>query len=198
MALRHALLAALSHGPASGYDLSKLFESGMQEFWRASPQQIYSELHKLNERGLIAGKLERDSNRPQKRVYALTGEGEHELFEFTRSAPRRPVVRDEMLVKLYAADHSDIESLIESLTARAQDGFTRVEQLRVLVRLMRREMTHEEYLRRGGPVGPYLTCLWGILWESDNARICQWLAAVMRVRADDGEGELPADPMKFD
>ena len=57
MALGHSLLAALVNGPASGYDLSKLFDSGMSDFWRASSQQIYAELRKLDEQGLIEGEV---------------------------------------------------------------------------------------------------------------------------------------------
>lgn len=170
----------------------------MQEFWRASPQQIYSELHKLDERGLIKGKIERQSNRPQKRTYSLSAMGENELHEFTRTAPRRPVVRDELMVKLYAADAADVESVIESLFVRAQEGNARIEQLRALVVLMRGDKSHEEYLRTGSPIGPYLTCLRGIAHEIENAEMCGWLAEVMRVRSSGGSEKLPSDPLAFD
>lgn len=170
----------------------------MQEFWRASPQQIYAELHKLDERGLIEGKFERQSNRPQKRTYSLSASGETELYEFTRNAPRRPVVRDEMMVKLYAIDAADEESVIESLAVRAQEGHTRVEQLRVLVIMLRGDLSHEEYLRTGSPIGPYLTCMRGIAYELENAGTCEWLVEVMRVRSGGGKEKLPKDPVKFD
>lgn len=197
MALGHALLAALAHGPASGYDLSKLFDSGMSDFWRASSQQIYTELHKLDERGLIAGKVERDSNRPQKRVYALTDSGTKALHEFTRTAPRRPVVRDEMMVKLYAIDEADVESVIEDLLSRSSESQERVEQLRAIVKIFRGDKSHKEFLATGKPLGPYLTCLLGIAHEQDNANVCGWMAEVLRARESDGKQSLPPDPIKF-
>lgn len=197
MALAHSLLAALALGPASGYDLSKVFDSGMSDFWRASSQQIYTELHKLDDRGLIEGTLQQESNRPQKRVYVLTDAGRTALHEFTRTAPRRPVIRDEMMVKLYAVDAADVEAVIEDLSARATEAHLRVEQLRQLVAIFRDERSHEEFLSSGGPIGPYLTCLLGIAHELDNAKVCAWIAEVLRAREDDSDEPPPPDPIKF-
>ena len=47
MALRHAVLAALLEGEASGYQLSKRFDVSVANFWSATPQQLYRELERL-------------------------------------------------------------------------------------------------------------------------------------------------------
>ena len=44
MALRHAVLAALLEGEASGYQLAKRFDVSVANFWSATPQQLYREL----------------------------------------------------------------------------------------------------------------------------------------------------------
>ena len=40
MALKHAVLAALLEGEASGYELSKRFDVSVANFWPATPQQM--------------------------------------------------------------------------------------------------------------------------------------------------------------
>ena len=46
MSLRHALLGLLAEGPASGYDLARRFQEGLNSVWPAQHPQIYSELEK--------------------------------------------------------------------------------------------------------------------------------------------------------
>ncbi len=41
MSLRHALLGLLSEGPASGYDLLKLFDNSLANVWPATQSQLY-------------------------------------------------------------------------------------------------------------------------------------------------------------
>ena len=53
MSLRHAALGLLSRGPASGYDLLKVFEASMANVWPATQSQLYGELNKLADAGLI-------------------------------------------------------------------------------------------------------------------------------------------------
>lgn len=196
MALGHSLLAALVHGPASGYDLSKLFDSGMSDFWRASSQQIYAELRKLDEQGLIEGEVSKRENRPQRRVYELTEAGRRKLHEFTSAAPRPPVVRDEMMVKLYAIDAADVAATVEDLRTRAASSDSRVTELRQLATAMRADRSHEEYLLGGAPLGPYLTCLLGIGHHAESAQVCRWIADVLTARADGAE-HPPGDPIDF-
>ena len=53
MSLRDAVLAALLEAEASGYDLAKSFDASVANFWMATPQQLYRELDRLAEQGLI-------------------------------------------------------------------------------------------------------------------------------------------------
>ena len=53
MALRHAVLAALLEGEASGYQLAKRFDVSVANFWSATPQQLYRELDRLEAEGLV-------------------------------------------------------------------------------------------------------------------------------------------------
>lgn len=76
MSLPHALLGLLSEQPASGYDLLKRFEAGLSIVWPAQKSQVYGELAKLNENGLIEIT---GTGARQRREYGITDAGRAEL-----------------------------------------------------------------------------------------------------------------------
>ena len=53
MSLRIAALGLLAQHPGSGYDLLKRFEQSMANVWPATQSQLYGELNKLSDTGLI-------------------------------------------------------------------------------------------------------------------------------------------------
>ena len=69
MSLRDAVLAALLEGESSGYDLAKSFDASVANFWMATPQQLYRELDRLAEQGLIRARVVHQERRPNKRMF---------------------------------------------------------------------------------------------------------------------------------
>ena len=53
MSLRHAVLGLLADEPASGYDLLKVFDRSLAFIWPATQSQLYGELNRLADDGLI-------------------------------------------------------------------------------------------------------------------------------------------------
>jgi DNA-binding PadR family transcriptional regulator len=102
MALAHAILATLMDCPCSGYDLRKYFESSVGFFWQASFQQIYRELGKLEEQGLVKSEAHVQQGRPDKKVFAVTGDGEAFLQEWIQTPCEMSPLRDDLLVKMFA------------------------------------------------------------------------------------------------
>jgi DNA-binding PadR family transcriptional regulator len=82
MAIAHAILVSLVDCPASGYDLAKQFEASVGFFWRATHQQIYRELTKLEEQGWISAEVISQENRPDKKLYSVTDLGKQQLIEW--------------------------------------------------------------------------------------------------------------------
>ncbi len=76
MSLRHAVLGLLVEKPASGYDLMKLFNSSLANVWPATQSQVYGELARLAESGLIEVATEGPRGRKE---YTITEEGLAEL-----------------------------------------------------------------------------------------------------------------------
>ncbi|MCY0922127.1 MULTISPECIES: PadR family transcriptional regulator [unclassified Streptomyces] len=185
MALRHAVLAALLDEELSGYQLAKAFDMGVANFWHALPQQLYAELTRLEEAGLVQGREVLQDTRPNKRLFRVTDAGAAELERFAQSPGKPSFIRDDLLVKVQAADHLDAEVLIERLSERSTWARTRIELFEALLARMRGASDEEEFLRRGARVGPYLTCLRGLAFERANLDWYQRTITIVRERRAD-------------
>jgi DNA-binding PadR family transcriptional regulator len=103
MSLPHALLTALSEKPSSGLELARRFDKSIGYFWSATHQQIYRELGRLEDEGLIRVLPAERPTRGQKKSYEVLPAGRAELARWTaeRQDPKPP--RDPLLLRLRAA-----------------------------------------------------------------------------------------------
>ncbi|MFE9634082.1 PadR family transcriptional regulator [Streptomyces sp. NPDC006463] len=182
MALRHAVLAALLDGEYSGYQLAKVFDVSVANFWHALPQQLYTELAKLEQEGLVAGRQVVQETRPNKRLFQVTAAGRAALEEFAAAASKPSVIRDDLLVKVQTADRIGTAPVIGQLEERASAAEAKIELLGKLLRQMRGDMDEAEFLLRGERIGGYLTCLRGVAFEQGHREWCLRTAAVLRER----------------
>lgn len=99
MSLRHALLGLLIDQPSSGYDLTQRFAAGIGNYaWSAKHSQIYPELKKLQDEGMIEMV---DEGARGKRTYAITGDGRAELRRWLLNPPTSSGVRNEFVLRLF-------------------------------------------------------------------------------------------------
>lgn len=120
MALSQAILAVLSQRACSGYDLAKQFDGSVGFFWNASHQQIYRELTKLEEQGLITVEVIHQESRPDKKQYSLTIGGETALRDWILQPSSPAPIKDEMLVKLFVGHLVPIAELQTLLQTQRQ------------------------------------------------------------------------------
>jgi DNA-binding PadR family transcriptional regulator len=178
MALRNALLAALLEGEASGYDLSKSFDASVANFWMATPQQLYKELEAMESHGLVAARVVQQERRPNKRLYRLTEAGLAALRDFTARPAKPTAIRDELLVKVQAADVGDGAAVRAAITHRLELSRTKLARYdRMRARLLAGR-TEEEYFDQAERVGPYLTLMRGRAFEKENIR---WAERALQV-----------------
>ncbi|MFD7611811.1 PadR family transcriptional regulator [Streptomyces sp. NPDC059828] len=183
MSLKYAVLAALLEGEASGYDLAKVFDVSVANFWPATPQQLYRELDRLATDGLISARVVQQERRPNKRMFSLTEPGHAALRAFVEAPPRPTTIRDELMVKIQAVDEADPETvrgLLEERLEWARGKLARYERLRDHMLDGRSE---EEYLSEEDRVGPYLTLMRGRAFEEENVRWCERTLEVLATRA---------------
>ncbi|WRZ87977.1 PadR family transcriptional regulator [Streptomyces sp. NBC_01007] len=98
MSLRHALLGLLSERPASGYDLLKRFETSLANAWPATQSQMYTELSKLADNGLISVSTQGPRGRKE---YALTDEGLAELRHWLTEIKPQRHTRSDILLRVF-------------------------------------------------------------------------------------------------
>jgi PadR family transcriptional regulator, regulatory protein AphA len=122
-----ALLGLLRHGEMSGYDLRKLVDRSVGYYWTPAKTQIYSSLPRLVESGLATRRTVRQTDRPDKHLYAITEAGREAVSDWIRTAPLDAGLgRNVLLLKLALADESHTASLLEQVRARKAEA----EQLR--------------------------------------------------------------------
>ncbi|MFC8292570.1 PadR family transcriptional regulator [Streptomyces sp. NPDC057242] len=190
MSLKHAVLAALLEGEASGYDLAKIFDVSVANFWAATPQQLYRELDRLAEAGLITARVVEQERRPNKRMFSLTESGRRDLAAYTSTPPRPSAVRDELLVQVQACDEGDTAAVRAFVAGRMETARTKLARYDRLRERMLAGRDEEAYLEEAERIGPYLTLMRGRFFEEENLRWGARALAVLdrRVASEAREG----------
>ncbi|MEA2446025.1 MAG: hypothetical protein QOJ12_3317 [Thermoleophilales bacterium] len=100
----YVVLGMLRLGRRTGYEIKQLVDNSTRFFWVASYGQIYPELKRLEEAGLVEGKADPQGGR-QRRAYELTAAGTRTLEEWLRKSDDVVTeMRDSALLKLFFSD----------------------------------------------------------------------------------------------
>lgn len=97
----YVVLGMLQLGKRTGYEIKQLADVSTRFFWASSYGQIYPELKRLEEGGLIRGEHEPRGGR-QRRAYELTETGEVALHDWlTSEEPLHFELRHEGVLKFF-------------------------------------------------------------------------------------------------
>jgi DNA-binding PadR family transcriptional regulator len=97
MALKHTILAFLSRQPLSGYEVAKEFAEGFGGcFWKASQQQVYAELAKLEQQGRVTYEAIPQAGRLDKKIYSITTAGQKELIDWLAQPTEPTAIREDL------------------------------------------------------------------------------------------------------
>ena len=114
--LKYAILGLLLQKPMWGYDIMKLFIETFDEFWHPKHSQIYTELKKLLEEGLVQYDIEKSGELLEKKVYTLTVKGREDFMEWLAGeTPLSPAPKDVFRLKLYFSQYLDIPTRLAML-----------------------------------------------------------------------------------
>jgi DNA-binding PadR family transcriptional regulator len=130
VSLRHAALGLLARTPASGYDLLKVFDASMANVWPATQSQLYGELNKLADAGLI--EVTEIGPRGRKE-YAITDAGRAELHRWMTSPQDDPLFRSAQLLRVFLLDglsREEARKYLMALRTHADSDLERYEQIR--------------------------------------------------------------------
>ena len=169
MALTHTILATLGNEAFSGYDLWKKFSECTNHYWKASQQQVYRELSKLEAQGAIAPEIVPQEGRPDKKVYTITPVGK-EILTIWIAEPSEPMaIREELLVKVLASHLVSPKIIIKELKRRQQIHAEKLAACEAMEREMLADSSHLS------PTGKckYLNLRRGIRYETQWVEWCE-------------------------
>jgi DNA-binding PadR family transcriptional regulator len=130
-AVTPVVLGLLALGPRSGYDIKTVVDRSTRFFWAASYGQIYPELRKLEDEGLVEGEDAPNGGR-SRRVYRLTDAGREALEAWLLGPETTIEYRDESLLRLFFADALPREQALGLLEARKRGHEHYLEVLRAI------------------------------------------------------------------
>ncbi|NLP83575.1 PadR family transcriptional regulator [Microbacterium sp. CFH 90308] len=162
MSLRYALLAILRVGPLSGYDLQKQFHQSVGHVWHAPDSQIYPELRKMEQAGLIEGEEQARGERGTRRIYHVTDAGEQAFAEWMAAPLDYQRVRDPAHLRA---------AYLEATTPEAARAFLErhIEVWRGELAQWEGELTHIEHLSN-----PMLVRRLEVLPDDDRERTIEF------------------------
>jgi DNA-binding PadR family transcriptional regulator len=127
----YVILGLLRTSPRSGYEIKSTVDHSTRFFWAASYGQIYPELKRLAEAGLIEGTDAPRGGR-KRTVYRITPEGEEQLQSWLREPPTTFELRDEGLLKLFFAGALPPDDAVSTVRAMREHYLSVAERLRDL------------------------------------------------------------------
>jgi PadR family transcriptional regulator, regulatory protein AphA len=110
----YVILGMVSREARSGYEIKALVDNSTRFFWAASYGQIYPELKRLSEAGLVEG-VDAPRGERKRTLYAITAVGRNALRDWLRQAPQTFETRDEGLLKLFFSSLLAPEQAAETL-----------------------------------------------------------------------------------
>jgi PadR family transcriptional regulator AphA len=163
----YVILGMLKLGRRTGYEIKSLVDVSTRFFWAASYGQIYPELARLEEAGLISGEPDRSNGRGRK-TYELTRAGERALEEWLTSDDALHIeFRHEGALKLFFSDFLPLEQ------RRAQLRRIREAHERVAEQLEQVRPGAQQAAEESGNRLPYLTLEFGIAFQEFVADWCE-------------------------
>ena len=174
MSLRHALLGLLADRPASGYELTKRFEQSPGNVWTARHSQIYPELQKMADQGLVRPGEEGPRGR---REYEITDAGREELHRWLTSPLPQPSLRDEVALRvffLWALPREQAAEYLDALGARHRENLAALDEVDRSV----------AWDASGSDLMARIALERGRRWYSAMSEWSQWAAAEIRAGHD--------------
>lgn len=117
--LKYAILGLLNRGPLTGYDITKEFASALGNFWSAKHSQIYPELKKLADEGLVVFHTVTQGEKLEKKLYTTTPDGRKDFLQWlNQDEPLEPTPKDIFKLKTYFSDALPLGKRIEQFQSQ--------------------------------------------------------------------------------
>ncbi len=125
---RYVILGLLLEEELSGYEIKKNIDIRMSFFWQESYGQLYPELNKLKNEGLIEPVIAEEpaKGKPDKIRYRITKAGQDALKSWMEAENEKDTIRSEFLLKMYFATQLNEEEMKKHLHRFNEDALHKV------------------------------------------------------------------------
>ncbi|MCE2573014.1 PadR family transcriptional regulator [Motilimonas eburnea] len=121
MSLKNVLLITLQKGDMTGYELAKEYDDKSANFWQASHQQIYRELKKMANEGLISCIKQAQQGKPDKKIYKVTQQGQQALEQWLAQPTSERLLNSPFLAKFMAGECANASSIRDDIVRLQQE-----------------------------------------------------------------------------
>lgn len=156
MTIDLAILAVLTGGPRSGYDLKKLFTESESLHWSGNNNQVYKALVALHAAGLAEREVLQPFEGPAKKMYTISEKGRTALRHWLAGEPELPHMEFPVLAMLIAGDLLSDAELDDLLGRYAHE--------------LRMKILGLEELERRGAGTSFGSARQRVLWQAINSR----------------------------
>ena len=129
--LKYAILGLVNREPMSGYDIKKAFEDrALTSFWHAEHSQIYPELKKLVEEGMLRFDTDIRGEQMEKKIYTITPEGREEFLNWLRDdVPIERTFKDIFRLRTYYSESLSEDEFLKLLQSQLKQHIEKRDHL---------------------------------------------------------------------
>ena len=172
--LKYAILGLLNQKPMSGYDIMKEFETTLSEFWHATHSQIYPELKKLTEEGMVEYDVEIVGTTLERKLYTITKAGHEDFMQWmSKEVEAQPTPKDINRLKVFFSSsftNKQRKDFFDDLLKMHQDR---------LEHLVNNGKKFDKVPKKDSPeFGDYLLLMGAVMREENT---CEWIKRCMEI-----------------
>ena len=167
MSVKFAILGLLHYQDMHGYRLKTHLERNFGHMWSINYGQIYPNLKRMEEEGLVTKKEVAQAGIPDRKLYSITARGRQAFSAWLASPPERPMLlRDPFLLRFVFLGFGDRDQATEMIDAQIH---------LVQDQLERRRENMRKWQRQG-----FYVLKMGELGLLHNEMFLDWLLGVRR------------------
>ncbi|MBQ0014473.1 MAG: PadR family transcriptional regulator [Oscillospiraceae bacterium] len=162
--LKYAILGLVNREPMSGYDIKKAFEDrALTSFWHAEHSQIYPELKKLVEEGMLRFDTDIRGEQMEKKIYYITDQGHNEFLNWLKDdVPIERTFKDIFRLRTYYNESLTDDEYMKLLTSQLSQHTDKRNHLQKIMS----EVFNNKPPKKGTPeLGDYMVLDGAILRE---------------------------------
>ncbi len=181
MSVKHAILGLLHYRDMHGYRIKQHMEQHFGHLWSINYGQIYPNLKRMEQEGLVTKKEVLQSGTPTRKLYSITPAGKKAFAEWLVSDPHgNMLLRDPFLLRFVFFGFGSRDRALDQVDAQIRSYEIQLEKRRENMRKWHRQGI---YVRQMGELGLLL-----------NEMILEWLK---RSRGEIAESPEEGDPAEL-